>query len=262
MAHDAIVTPLDVVKQRLQMRNSVYRGPLHCIRTVFAQEGLRAFYASYPTTVAMNVPFQAVHFAAYESFKILFTKEGEEHGILEDFAAGGAAGALAGCVSTPFDVVKVRKLSTALRPASLAAGHAFVATTTHSLFGFDLSAAPYLFSHLLLFFQTRLQTQVVAPGGQSVTHTALVAPFTSTEASGDQNESALISSHFCLPECVLLCRRQGARDMIRAIYAADGGRGFMRGATARMLYYVPSAAICWSVGRGGWDGRRAQWQRD
>jgi len=35
--------------------------------------------------------------------------------------------------------------------------------------------------------------------------------------------------------------------MIRAIYAADGGRGFMRGATARMLYYVPSAAICWSV---------------
>lgn len=108
MAHDAIVTPLDVVKQRLQMRNSAYRGPLHCIRTVFAQEGLRAFYASYPTTVAMNVPFQAVHFAAYESFKILFTKEGEEHGIFEDFAAGGAAGALAGCVSTPFDVVKVR----------------------------------------------------------------------------------------------------------------------------------------------------------
>lgn len=35
--------------------------------------------------------------------------------------------------------------------------------------------------------------------------------------------------------------------MIRAIYAADGARGFMRGATARMLYYVPSAAICWSV---------------
>lgn len=76
MAHDAIVTPLDVVKQRLQVYNSSYRGVLQCIRSVFAQEGLRAFYASYPTTVAMNVPFQAVHFASYESFKILFTGEG------------------------------------------------------------------------------------------------------------------------------------------------------------------------------------------
>lgn len=77
MAHDAIITPLDVVKQRLQMYHSSYSGVWQCIRTVFAQEGLRAFYASYPTTVAMNVPFQAVHFAAYESFKILFTGDGE-----------------------------------------------------------------------------------------------------------------------------------------------------------------------------------------
>jgi solute carrier family 25 iron transporter 28/37 len=76
MCHDAIVTPLDVVKQRLQVQNSRYAGVMHCIRTVFATEGLRAFYASYPTTVAMNVPYQAVHFAAYESFKVFFTGEG------------------------------------------------------------------------------------------------------------------------------------------------------------------------------------------
>lgn len=77
MMHDAIVTPLDVVKQRLQVYNSSYAGVLQCIRTVFTQEGLRAFYASYPTTVAMNVPFQTVHFGAYESFKILFTADGQ-----------------------------------------------------------------------------------------------------------------------------------------------------------------------------------------
>ena len=32
----------------------------------------------------------------------------EEHGVLEEVTAGGAAGALAGFVSTPFDVVKTR----------------------------------------------------------------------------------------------------------------------------------------------------------
>jgi hypothetical protein len=122
MAHDAIVTPLDVVKQRLQVRHSAYAGVLDCIRTVFAREGLRAFYASYPTTVAMNVPFQTVHFAAYESFKIFFTAEEEEHGILEEFAAGGAAGALAGFVSTPLDVVKTR-----LQTQIVAPGQEYVA---------------------------------------------------------------------------------------------------------------------------------------
>ena len=77
MAHDAIVTPLDVVKQRLQVYNSSYAGVLQCIRRVAAEEGLKAFYASYPTTVAMNVPFQAVHFAAYESIK-LFIGDGQK----------------------------------------------------------------------------------------------------------------------------------------------------------------------------------------
>jgi len=160
MAHDAIVTPLDVVKQRLQVHHSPYSGVLQCIRTVFAREGLRAFYASYPTTVAMNVPFQTVQFAAYESFKIFFTEEEDDHGVVEEFAAGGAAGALAGFVSTPLDVVK-----------------------------------------------TRLQTQIVPPGQQ----------------------------------------RLGALDMARQIHLSEGARGFMRGATARMLYYVPSAAICWTT---------------
>lgn len=76
-AHDAIITPLDVVKQRLQVYNSAYAGVWQCIKKTALTEGLSAFYASYPTTVAMNVPFQAVHFAAYESFKIFYTAESQ-----------------------------------------------------------------------------------------------------------------------------------------------------------------------------------------
>lgn len=47
-----------VVKQRLQMLNSPYRGVWECARHVYRTEGLRAFYRSYGTQVAMNVPFQ------------------------------------------------------------------------------------------------------------------------------------------------------------------------------------------------------------
>uniref|UniRef100_A0A8D9AI62 Mitoferrin-1 n=1 Tax=Cacopsylla melanoneura TaxID=428564 RepID=A0A8D9AI62_9HEMI len=62
MLHDGIMTPADVVKQRLQMYNSPYRSVLETIRTIYTTEGLVAFYRSYTTQLAMNVPFQSIHF--------------------------------------------------------------------------------------------------------------------------------------------------------------------------------------------------------
>jgi solute carrier family 25 iron transporter 28/37 len=164
MAHDAVVTPLDVVKQRLQVYGSAYSGVAQCVRSIIKEEGIRSFYASYPTTVMMNVPFMTVHFAGYESFKLFFSNEKGEHGIVEELTAGGCAGALAGFVSTPFDVVK-----------------------------------------------TRLQTQNLEfePGTKHI--------------------------------------RLGARQIIKEIISEAGYRGFMTGASARVLYYMPSAAICWTT---------------
>ena len=162
MAHDAVITPLDVVKQRLQVVDSRYTGVLQCVRSIIREEGMAAFYASYPTTVLMNVPFMAVHFAGYESFKLLLTGQDRagEHGVLEELLAGGMAGACAGLVSTPLDVVK-----------------------------------------------TRIQTQRRGAGVRAST----------------------------------------AMEVVRGIWRQEGMRGFMRGASARVLYFMPSAAICWTT---------------
>jgi solute carrier family 25 iron transporter 28/37 len=69
IASDAVFTPMDVVKQRLQLRHSPYVGVMDCIKKTMKAEGLSAFYKSYRTTVVMNIPFTAVHFAAYEAGK-------------------------------------------------------------------------------------------------------------------------------------------------------------------------------------------------
>jgi solute carrier family 25 iron transporter 28/37 len=66
---DAVFTPMDVVKQRLQVRWSPYKGLMHCITTMLREEGLKAFFVSYRTTVVMNIPFTAVHFSTYEAAK-------------------------------------------------------------------------------------------------------------------------------------------------------------------------------------------------
>eukprot|EP00743_Colponemidia_sp_Colp-15_P004342 GILK01004684.1.p1 GENE.GILK01004684.1~~GILK01004684.1.p1 ORF type:complete len:346 (-),score=44.15 GILK01004684.1:169-1095(-) len=108
MAHDAVVTPLDVIKQRLQMHSSKYRGVLHTAQQIVKEEGARVFFASYPTTVIMNVPFFAVHFATYDTLNRVLAREGEKPGTLVHWVSGATAGALGAALSNPLDVVKTR----------------------------------------------------------------------------------------------------------------------------------------------------------
>lgn len=87
------------------MLNSPYRGVWECARHVYRAEGLRAFYRSYGTQVAMNVPFQALHFVTYEWCQSRLnprrTYEPRAH-----LASGALAGALAAAATTPLDVCK------------------------------------------------------------------------------------------------------------------------------------------------------------
>lgn len=66
---DLCMNPFDVVKQRMQVHGSVYRGVAACFRDVYKAEGLAAFYVSYPTTLMMTVPFTAAQFSTYEYLK-------------------------------------------------------------------------------------------------------------------------------------------------------------------------------------------------
>ena len=109
---DAVFTPMDVVKQRLQLKSSPYKGVVDCVRRVAVEEGVGGFYKSYRTTVVMNAPFTAVHFAAYEAAKRgmmeLSPEIADDGRWMVHATAGAAAGALAAAVTTPLDVVKTQ----------------------------------------------------------------------------------------------------------------------------------------------------------
>ncbi|MCL7046514.1 hypothetical protein MKW94_011231 [Papaver nudicaule] len=111
-ASDAVLTPMDVVKQRLQLKSSPYSGVKDCVLRMFKEEGVKGFYTSYRTTIVMNAPFTAVHFATYEAMKKVLNEispeNASEERLMVHVMAGGAAGALAGAVTTPLDVVKTR----------------------------------------------------------------------------------------------------------------------------------------------------------
>ncbi|KAF8478257.1 mitochondrial carrier domain-containing protein [Gautieria morchelliformis] len=105
IASDALMNPFDVIKQRMQMHNSGYRSLWHCASTVYRNEGVGAFYVSYPTTLIMTVPFTAVQFSVYEELKKQLNPSGV-YSPVTHVLAGGLAGGVAAGVTTPLDVAK------------------------------------------------------------------------------------------------------------------------------------------------------------
>ncbi|KAI1971880.1 Fe(2+) transporter [Ophidiomyces ophidiicola] len=102
---DALMNPFDVIKQRMQVHGSTHRTIWQCARTVYATEGMRAFYVSYPTTLCMTIPFTATQFIAYESTSKIMNPS-KKYDPLTHCVAGALAGAVAAAVTTPLDVIK------------------------------------------------------------------------------------------------------------------------------------------------------------
>ncbi|CAL1577996.1 unnamed protein product [Knipowitschia caucasica] len=120
LLHDAIMNPAEVVKQRMQMYNSPYRGVLDCIAAVWQKEGAAAFYRSYTTQLTMNVPFQAFHFMTYEYLQEQLNPH-RQYKPSSHMVSGALAGALAAAVTTPLDVCKT--LLNTQESLALSSGH-------------------------------------------------------------------------------------------------------------------------------------------
>jgi len=104
--HDGVLTPMDAVKQRLQL--GYYAGVRDCVRAMVAAEGVGSLWRAFPTTLAMNIPYAAAAVAVNESAKLLLAPVTGAATLATFAAAGALAGAVAGGASTPLDVIKTR----------------------------------------------------------------------------------------------------------------------------------------------------------
>lgn len=119
-AHDMFMTPFDTVKQRMQL--GYYKNVVDCMKTVAAKEGVRAFYLSLPTTLAMNLPYGSVMVAVNESARKFISPGEDRISISTSLMAGSIAGAVAAATTTPLDVIKTRLQTQNLEPCPKVAG--------------------------------------------------------------------------------------------------------------------------------------------
>jgi hypothetical protein len=72
--HDIWMNPCEVVKQRLQMKNSPYSSQNYSqiIKQIHRTEGIKAFYLSFPTQLFMNAMYGFLKRILYTILKQIF----------------------------------------------------------------------------------------------------------------------------------------------------------------------------------------------
>jgi len=117
----ACKTPLDLVKQNLQVENqvrdeSIKRGFVNTVRQIFHQNGLKAFWSGYGVTLLRDAPFASIYFVSYEVLKRSVKSMTEDiidtdttlARDLRHLTCGSLAGMIATSFTIPIDVVKTR----------------------------------------------------------------------------------------------------------------------------------------------------------
>uniref|UniRef100_A0A672FB94 Mitochondrial glutathione transporter SLC25A39 n=1 Tax=Salarias fasciatus TaxID=181472 RepID=A0A672FB94_SALFA len=106
-----VISPLELVRTKMQSRRLSYGELRVCIRSAVAQDGVLSLWRGWGPTVLRDVPFSALYWFNYELVKTrLCDHSGAPQGNFSiSFTAGAVSGAIAAVLTLPFDVVKTRR---------------------------------------------------------------------------------------------------------------------------------------------------------
>lgn len=119
-AASIVYVPSEVLKTRLQLQGRYnnpfyysgynYRSTWDATRTIAKTEGLGALYSGYKATIVRDLPFSAFQFAFYEQERRFAMQWAgtQDIGLGLEIATAASAGAAAGILTCPLDVVKTR----------------------------------------------------------------------------------------------------------------------------------------------------------
>lgn len=102
-----IFTPMEVIKQKLQVDASCTLNAKKLFKDIYANNGVKGFYRGYWLTQLVFIPYTITYFTTYERLKSYLSSQSKLEFTSYLFAASVSA-AIAGMVSTPMDVIKTR----------------------------------------------------------------------------------------------------------------------------------------------------------
>lgn len=114
-SHDLVMTPLDTLKQRLQIGH--YAGAREAAHAIWKHEGFVALYRSFPITLLSNVPYGMLMVSTHEACKQALREQAPDRPQWQVvLAASSIAGSVASSVTTPLDRIKTALQTQQLAP--------------------------------------------------------------------------------------------------------------------------------------------------
>jgi len=109
------LTPLDVVKTKIQTNPAKYTTLLPSFREIYQNEGMSTFYTGWSPTLLGNFISGGVQYASVEYLRRYFTEmaglDAAQYEVLIILAASGIASAIAGTIYCPFEAVRIRAVA-------------------------------------------------------------------------------------------------------------------------------------------------------
>lgn len=109
-----ILSPLDVVKTRLQVQGSSaytaarYRGLFDALSSMLRQEGFASYYRGLPASLWAFVPNWAIYWYTYETFKRVFARDTKRPTPFVHVLSAVSAGGITAISTAPFWTLKSR----------------------------------------------------------------------------------------------------------------------------------------------------------
>lgn len=88
MVSDAVLVPMDVIKQKRQLSIKRYLGTIDCLKRVVSVEGPKALYAGYMTTIIMSAPYNFIYFPTYEALRKILKTNPSEYNVVAHVISG------------------------------------------------------------------------------------------------------------------------------------------------------------------------------
>ncbi|KAJ7564855.1 hypothetical protein O6H91_02G036600 [Diphasiastrum complanatum] len=273
MLADSIMYPMMTVKSRLMVQGAavgsgngagsalfVYRGPLHAISSIAAQEGWRTLYKGY-ATVSQIAPAQALYMAAYQTAKRVLP--GGHDNPLVHFTGGLVATLFQSLINVPVEVIRQRQMVQTGGKGAYK-GSLNTVTTIYKQEGIvafyrgfllaQMVWGPYNATYFPLWEATK-RLSVWYSGAESIEkldlHWELASSFCSASfAAAITNPMDVIKTRLQVQGKSNVSNNtqyNGSADAARSIWRQEGWRGFTSGITSRMFWVAPSSMIMFTT---------------
>lgn len=258
MMEHCVMYPVDCVKTRMMALRPAsggrYTNMLQAFRTIIRTEHPRVLFRGIGVVASGAGPAHALYFACYEYAKKTLTT-GDRSTVISQGAAGAIASVVHDGFMNPIDVVKQRLqmygspyrnafhcIRTVCRNEGIRAFYRSYTTQLSMNVPFQvLHFTTYEFLQDIFNYDRHYDplSHMLSGAGAGACAAALTTPLDVAKTLlNTQEQRRTITQEK---------RIRGVVNAILTIYKSQGYRGYFNGMSARVVYTMPSAAICWSV---------------